>query len=95
MITIKEVKKTAELAKVSFIESQKKEMQVNLNKLFTFTEILIKIDKREIQHKLDLFDQDSILRDDYINKYLTQKQALGNAPSHKADIFKIPKIIKK
>jgi aspartyl-tRNA(Asn)/glutamyl-tRNA(Gln) amidotransferase subunit C len=77
-VTIKDVDKIAQLAKLKFKENEKVKLQSELNKILEY------IDQTE-----------NVLRKDEIEIWLTNEEALRNAPSKTGKFFKVPKVLDK
>lgn len=94
-ITIKNIDKLANLAKLKFSETEKVVIKSDLEKMVGFIEQLQQIDTTNIDPLLHISDAINVLRQDNLDGSISREEALLNAPSSDGQFFTVPKVIKK
>ena len=94
-VTNKLINDLSDLAKLNFDKQAIKKMKSDLENMLSFIDKLSEIDTKGVEPLIYLSDQDNILRTDEIDKQVTQKDALKNAPHKDSDYFKVPTVLKK
>ncbi len=92
-VTLQEVENIARLAKLSFSEEEKEKFTVQFNQILGYIEKLNELDTDNVEptdHVLDLYN---VFREDEVKTWLTQEEALANAPNAKHGFFSVPKVI--
>ena len=89
------VERLAHLARLSFIEEEKKELQYDLERMIAFVEKLKEVDTTGIEPLLHITGTTNMLREDEIRNDISRQEALLNAPLTDGNFFKVPKMIKK
>jgi aspartyl-tRNA(Asn)/glutamyl-tRNA(Gln) amidotransferase subunit C len=94
-VTDEMIEHLAHLARLSFTEEEKKELQHDLERMIGFVEKLKEVDTAGFEPLLHITGAENILREDVVIKTITKQEALLNAPLTDGNFFKVPKVIKK
>ncbi|HAY33696.1 MAG TPA: Asp-tRNA(Asn)/Glu-tRNA(Gln) amidotransferase subunit GatC [Ignavibacteria bacterium] len=94
-VTIKDVEKIAQLAKLKFNEKETVKLQSDLNSILGYIEQLNELDLDGVEPLENINETSNVLRKDEAEKWLTTEEALKNAPSKTGKFFKVPKVIDK
>jgi aspartyl-tRNA(Asn)/glutamyl-tRNA(Gln) amidotransferase subunit C len=89
------VDKMANLAKLSFNDTEKKEIRDDLEKMIGFVDQLKNLDIAGLEPRIHMSPEINVLRDDKIQGSIEREEALKNAPDHKEAFFTVPKVIHK
>jgi aspartyl-tRNA(Asn)/glutamyl-tRNA(Gln) amidotransferase subunit C len=89
------VDKLANLARLKFDATEKKEIKNDLQKMIQFVEKLNELNTTGVQPLLHMSDNVSILRADEVKGSISREQGLQNAALHDDQFFKVPKVINK
>lgn len=89
------VDKLAHLARLKFDESEKQEIKNDLQKMIAFVEKLNELNLEGIEPLMHMSEEVNVLREDEVKGSVSREDALKNAPSHDAQFFKVPKVIRK
>jgi len=95
LVSKNEVKRLAQLAKLSLPEEQIPEMQKQLNSILGYMKRLNKIDTKGVQplaHPLDIVNS---CREDKKQLSLPPEQATKNAPQTQGNYFSVPRVVHK
>lgn len=94
-VSLEEVKHIANLAKLSFSESQLLKLQKDLNKILDYIDKLNELDLSNVEPLENINETENILREDKETKWLSTEEALQNSPQRTSNFFKVPKVINK
>jgi len=94
-VTIPEVEKIAQLAKLKFSEEEKIKLQKDMNKVLGYIEQLNELDLKGVKPLENINETENVMRKDEVKPWLTTEEALKNAPSKTQKFFKVPKVIDK
>ena len=89
------IDKIAKLSMLEFDEKQKPTIINDMNKMLEFINKLNEINTNSIEPLIHISEEKNILRKDISNTYISQKEALKNAPMKDSTYFKIPKVLDK
>ena len=89
------VDKLAHLARLQFTETEKKDVQKDLQSMIAFVEKLNEVDTTGVVPLLHMGDSINVLRNDEVKGSVSREDALLNAPIKDDQFFKVPKVIKK
>ena len=89
------VDKLAHLARLQFTETEKKDVQKDLQSMIAFVEMLNEVDTTGVVPLLHMGDSINVLRNDEVKGSVSREDALLNAPIKDEQFFKVPKVIKK
>jgi aspartyl-tRNA(Asn)/glutamyl-tRNA(Gln) amidotransferase subunit C len=92
-VTIEDVEKVAALAKLEFSEEEKAKIARQLDKIVGYVEKLRELDTDDVPPTSHVINLVNVLRDDKVEPWLTQEEALRNAPARKRGYFSVPKVI--
>ena len=92
-ITIKEVENIARLAKLSFSEDEKIKFTEQFNQILQYMEKLNELDTENVSPTFHILDVHNVFREDIVKPWLTQEEALQNAPKKNNGLFSVPKVI--
>ena len=85
----------AHLARLSFSDEEKENLNQDLEKMTGFVEKLKEINTTGVEPLLHITDAENVLREDEVNQTITKEEALLNAPHTNGNFFIVPKVIKK
>jgi aspartyl-tRNA(Asn)/glutamyl-tRNA(Gln) amidotransferase subunit C len=92
-ISIQEVEKIADLARLFLTDDEKKQLSKELNVILEYMDTLNELNTSNIKplsHPLDLVN---VFREDQLGESLSTEDALKNAPDKTDKYFKVPKVI--
>jgi aspartyl-tRNA(Asn)/glutamyl-tRNA(Gln) amidotransferase subunit C len=92
-VTIQDVDKIAQLAKLAFTEEEKKRFVDQFNQILAYVEKLNELDTDDVAPTYHVLDLKNVMREDVVEPWLTQEEALANAPKQKNGYFSVPKVI--
>lgn len=92
-IEIEDVEKVATLAKLEFPSEDKQKLAKELEQIVTYVARLNELDTKAVEPTLHITDLKNVLREDNVQDWLDQEQALANAPQKKQGYFSVPKVI--
>jgi len=93
-ITEDQVKKVAQLARLSLDNNQIKHHAEQIEKILDYINQLQKIDTEDVPCTTRAIEVINVLRTDVNDKFEDRDELLNLAPSRENDFFKVPKIIK-
>lgn len=92
-VTRKDVDTVANLARLSFTETEKEEMRSSLNEILGYFDTLRDLDTENIEPLTHILPVNNVTREDEVRPSLPQSTALANAPKSERGHFVIPKVI--
>jgi aspartyl-tRNA(Asn)/glutamyl-tRNA(Gln) amidotransferase subunit C len=92
-VTIEDVEKIAGLAKLSFTDEEKLKFTEQFNQILNYMQKLNELDTDHVSPTTSTSEVANVMRDDEVKPWLTQEQALANAPKSKDGFFSVPKVI--
>jgi aspartyl-tRNA(Asn)/glutamyl-tRNA(Gln) amidotransferase subunit C len=92
-VTIEEVETIARLAKLSFTDEEKQTFVDQFNQILQYMEKLNELDTSEIEPTSFVSEVHNVMRSDEVRPWLTQIEALANAPRQSNGFFSVPKVI--
>ncbi len=95
MVTLNDVNKIAQLAKLKFNEQEKIKLQKDLNEILEYIDQLGELDLENVEPLENINDAENVLRSDVKQTWLSTEEALKNAPSKTGKFFKVPKVLDK
>ena len=93
-VSKEDVEKIAQLAKLRFSPEEKKELVKQLDQIIHYVKKLDELDTRDVLPATHATESKNVLREDVAEKWLSQQEALVNAPAKKKGFFSVPKVIK-
>ncbi|HRE40674.1 MAG TPA: Asp-tRNA(Asn)/Glu-tRNA(Gln) amidotransferase subunit GatC [Ignavibacteria bacterium] len=94
-VSIGEVENISKLAKLKFNEEELKKLQTDLNNILEYIDQLNEVNLDDVEPLENINELVNILRKDEVMQWLTQKEALQNAPDKTGNYFRVPKVIDK
>ena len=92
-ITLAEVKHVAALAKLSFTDDELTKIVKELDAIVGYVEQLKELNVDDVPPTAHVLDLHNVFRDDKVEPWLTNEEALKNAPAQKNGYFSVPKVI--
>ena len=87
------VEHLAHLSRLDFDDDSKEKMKFDFEKMLDFVAKLEEVDTDNVEPLSYMSSELNVLREDKVEKVLTQEQALKNAPVNDTDYIRIPKVI--
>ena len=94
-ISEQEVKKIAELSRLSLSSDELKKRTEDMNNIIHYMDTLNEIDTDNVDELYNVHDMNNTLRDDSFEESLDKKDVLKNSPSSNEDYIEVPLIVKK
>jgi len=91
-ISLDEVRKVAELAKLNFSAAELKMMAADLDRIVEYVEKLEELDVRDVPETSYVMEWQAALREDRVQPGLSNEDALKNAPARQDGFFSVPKV---
>lgn len=92
-VTIQDVDSMARLAKLAFSEEEKEKFVEQFNQILQYMQKLNELDTENVEPTYNVLDMSNVVRSDSIKTWLTQEEALANAPQSNHGFFSVPKVI--
>ncbi len=92
-ITTEDVKEVAELARLEFAEDEIEEFSGQFENILNFISKLDELDIEDIEPTTHVLDMNTPLREDEVEDWISQEQAIKNAPQPEDGFFGVPKVI--
>ncbi len=92
-LTKADVERLANLAKLKFTEEEKRKLTGQLAQIIAYVEKLKELDLDDVPSTSHVLDLKNIMREDEVKPWLTQEEALMNAPAKHGGFFSVPKVI--
>ncbi|MCX7929356.1 MAG: Asp-tRNA(Asn)/Glu-tRNA(Gln) amidotransferase subunit GatC [Chlorobi bacterium] len=94
MITHEELRRVAELAKLSFGEEELERFRVEFERIVEYVGTLNRLPQLAELEPLDhVIEHTNAFAEDIPHRSLETAEALANAPRHNESFFKVPKVI--
>ena len=93
-ITKQDVEKVADLAKIRLDESEKERFVEQLNEILKYVDKINELDLTDVPESHGMADLQNVMREDIVKPWLTQEEALMNAPARHGEFFSVPKVIR-
>ena len=94
-ISEQEVKKIAELSRLSLSRDELKKRTEDMNNIIHYMDTLNEIDTDNVEELYNVNDMSNPLRDDTFEQSLEKKDVLKNSPSSNDDYIEVPLTVKK
>ena len=94
-ISEQEVRKIAELSRLSLSNDELKKRTEDMNNILNYMDTLNEIDTDNVEELYNVNDMSNPLRDDTFEKSLEKKDVLKNSPSSNDDYIEVPLTVKK
>jgi len=92
-ISTKDVKEVAELARLDFKEDEIEKFRSQFENILNFISKLDELDIDDVKPTIHVLDISTPLREDEVKDWISQDQALKNAPQTEDGFFAVPKVI--
>jgi aspartyl-tRNA(Asn)/glutamyl-tRNA(Gln) amidotransferase subunit C len=92
-VTLQQVESIATLAKLTFSDEEKETFVEQFNQILKYMEKLNELDTENVEPTYNVLDLKNVTRADVAKPWLTQEEALANAPKSKHGFFSVPKVI--
>jgi len=92
-ITLSEIKKIADLARLDVNDDELSEMSIQLTAIIEYIDKLNEVDTTDIIPTFNTIDLKNVFRKDLIRESLPIENVIGNAPHNDGDTFIVPRII--
>ena len=89
-ISEQEVKKIAELSRLSLSSDELKKRTEDMNNIIHYMDTLNEIDTDNVEELYNVHDMNNTLRDDSFEESLDKKDVLKNSPSSNEDYIEVP-----
>ncbi len=94
-ISLKDIEKTAYLARLNLSESENKKYLDQINQVLTYIEKLNELDTENVEPLSHPIEITNVFRDYVLKESLSQKKSLENAPFKTDKFFIAPKVVTK
>lgn len=93
MISRKEVRHVARLARLSLTDEELERMRQQLDAILAYIDKLRELDVEGVEPTAHAVPLVNVMRDDELAPSLSQEAALANAPDRAGEFFRVPRII--
>ena len=94
-ISEQEVKKIAELSRLSLTNEELKKRTKDMNNILDYIDTLNEIDTENVEELYNVHDMNNSLREDNYESSLDKKDVLANSPNSNSDYIEVPLTVKK
>ena len=94
-VSEQEVKKIAELSRLSLSREELKKRTDDMNNILNYMDTLNEIDTENVEELYNVNDIKNSLREDNYEPSLDKKDILANSPSSNSDYVEVPLTVKK
>ena len=94
-VSDQEVKKIAELSKLSLTSEELKKRTEDMNNILNYMDTLNEINTENVEELYNVNDIKNSLREDNFESSLDKKDVLANSPSSNSDYVEVPLTVKK
>ena len=94
-VSEQEVKKIAELSKLSLTSEELKKRTEDMNNILNYMDTLNEINTENVEELYNVNDIKNSLREDNFESSLDKKDVLANSPSSNSDYVEVPLTVKK
>lgn len=92
-LTRDDILNLAKLSRLRFNENEIEGFQSDLNNIMDYIDVLNEVDTKGVEPLVHINNNDIDLREDKIEKSLTSKEAMVNAPQSEDGALVVPKMI--
>lgn len=90
-----EVKKIAELSRLSLTSEELEKRTEDMNNILDYMDTLNEIDTENVKELYNVHDMNNSLREDSYESSLDKKDVLANSPNSNSDYIEVPLTVKK
>ena len=94
-ISEQEVRKIAELSRLSLSNDELKKRTEDMNNILNYMDTLNEIDTEKVEELYNVHDMNNSLREDKYESSLDKEDVLANSPSSNSDYVEVPLTVKK
>ncbi len=94
-ITIADVEKIAQLAKLKLAKDEKEKLTEDLSEIIAYAEKLNELNLENVPPTSHVAELKNVMQNDEVQPWLNQEEALTNAPARHGGFFSVPKVISK
>ena len=94
-ITEQEVKKIADLSRLSLTKDELEKRTEDMNNILNYMDILNEIDTDGVDELVNVHDMKSPLREDKFEESLDKDSVIKNSPESSNDYIEVPLVLKK
>ena len=94
-ISAQEVKKIAELSRLSLSGDELEKRTEDMNNILNYMDTLNEIDTEDVEELYNVNDINNSLREDSFDTSLDKKDVLKNSPNSNSDYIEVPLTVKK
>lgn len=94
-ISAQEVKKIAELSRLSLSSDELEKRTEDMNNILNYMDTLNEIDTEDVEELYNVNDMNNSLREDSFYTSLDKKDVLKNSPNSNNDYIEVPLTVKK
>ena len=94
-ISEQEVKKIAELSRLSLTNEELKKRTKDMNNILDYMDTLNEIDTEDVEELYNVHDMNNSLREDNYESSLDKKDVLANSPNSNSNYIEVPLTVKK
>lgn len=92
-VTVEDVRKVAQLARLTFNDDEETRLVHDLNMVLDYVAVLDSLDTSDVEPTAHVLPLQNVFREDSIRPSLSQEEALSNAPSSGHGHFRVPRVI--
>ena len=92
-VTVEDVEKVAQLARLRFSEEEKQQLVVDLNRILDYFEKLKELDTEDVPPTTHVLPLTNVFREDVVVPPMPREKLLANAPDQAMGHFKVPQVI--
>ena len=92
-VSLDDVRKVAQLARLAFSEGAEERLVEDLNEMLNYVASLDELDTAGVSPTAHVLPLENVFRKDTPQQNLSQHEALANAPSSGHGHFRVPKVI--
>jgi aspartyl-tRNA(Asn)/glutamyl-tRNA(Gln) amidotransferase subunit C len=92
-VTLVDVRKVAELARLRFSEAEEARLVQDLNQMLDYVAALDELDTSDVAPTAHVLPLQNVFRQDVPQPSLSQEEALANAPRSGHGHFRVPRVI--
>lgn len=92
-ISKEQVKHVAHLARLAVTEDEVEKMADELSAIIKYAEQLNELDTEGVEPTTHVLDMKNVMRKDEPREWITQEEALKNAPDKQDGLFRVPSIL--
>ncbi len=94
-ISEQEVKKIAELSRLSLTNEELRKRTEDMNNILDYMDTLNEIDTENVEELYNVHDMNNSLREDNYESSLDKRDVLANSPNSNSDYIEVPLTVKK